>query len=318
MRIVARRHADNLKHNNTSRTLSAGLHLDVALMQWNMRMRRKASRIIMYGVASILMLVLIEPWAAAQNSDVSNVDLCNGRDRKSPESQIAGCTALIKAGLDNPTVAAIAYNNRGNAYTGKGEYDKAIEDYDASIKLNPNYSKPFNNRGVAYQKKEDYDRAIQDFDAAIKIDQKYADAFTNRAETYRKKGDYPSALKDFDEAIQLQPKLKVLWNERCWTHAIVGELPAAMSDCNAAIQLEPDAATFDSRGFIYLKLGQWAPAIADYNSALRMDPKLPSALYGRGFAKLKMGDQAGGKADVAAAQALRQNIEGEFARYGLQ
>jgi hypothetical protein len=64
-------------------------------------------------------------------------------------------------------------------------------------------------------------------------------------------------------------------------------------------------------------LGQWELAIADYNSALRLDSKLPSALYGRGFAKLKKRDLAGGDADIAAAKTVEPNIEEEFARYGL-
>ena len=61
-----------------------------------------------------------------------------------------------------------------------------------SSKLNPNYAKSFNNRGVAYQKKGEYDRAIEDFDTAIKIDPDYADAFANRAETYEKKVTIPA------------------------------------------------------------------------------------------------------------------------------
>jgi hypothetical protein len=44
---------------------------------------------------------------------------------------------------------------------------------------------------------------------------------------------------------------------------------------------------------------------------------LPSALYGRGLAKLKTGDRAGGDADIAVAKAIDRNIAGEFARYEL-
>jgi hypothetical protein len=44
---------------------------------------------------------------------------------------------------------------------------------------------------------------------------------------------------------------------------------------------------------------------------------LASALYGRGFAKLKNGDKTG-EVDIAAAKAIEATIEGEFARYGVQ
>ena len=98
-----------------------------------------------------------------------NIDLCNGVDRSSPDIQINGCTALIASGEAPPETLVIAHNNRGNAYTTKGEYDRAVQDYDESIKLNPNYARAFNNRGVAYQKKGEYDRAIKDFDECIKL-----------------------------------------------------------------------------------------------------------------------------------------------------
>jgi len=92
-----------------------------------------------------------------------------------------------------------------------------------------------------------------------------------------------------------------------------------LEDCNKALQSEPNsAATYDSRGLIYLKMGQLGAAINDYNSALRFDPKLASALYGRGLAKLKQGDTAGGDADISAAQTIQGDIGDDFTRYGVR
>jgi tetratricopeptide (TPR) repeat protein len=281
-------------------------------------MNRVVYGTIMSAAASALMWALLATSAAAQTPKLSDVDLCNGRDRSSPELQISGCTELMKSDINNSRVMAIAYNNRGNAYTTKGEYDLAIRDYDQSIKLNPNYAKPLNNRGVTYQKKGEYDRAVEDFNAAIKIDPNYADAFYNRATTYQKQSDYRRAVKDFDEAIRLQPAFKATWNERCWSNAMLGDLQAALADCNKAVRLEPNAAAYDSRGVTFLKLGRWRAAISDFDSALRLDPKLASALYGRGFAELKRGDRTGGNSDVAAAKALEHDILEHFAHYGLQ
>jgi len=274
---------------------------------------------IVRSFALILMVVLPDKWAAAQSSRLPNADLCNGMDRRSPESQIIGCSALIKSGVNTTKVLAMAYNNRGNGYSGIGEYARAIQDYSESINIEPHDAKPFNNRGVAYQRTGEYDRAIADFDAAISIDPNYVNAFANRGETYQKKGEFTLALKDFDDAIRLRPELAVLWNERCWTRAVIGELQAALADCNEAMRLEPSgaAATFDSRGLIYLKMGEWKLAVADFSSALRLDPKLASARYGRGLAKLKSGDQTGGKVDTAAAKVIEHDIDDRFSHYGL-
>jgi hypothetical protein len=43
--------------------------------------------------------------------------------------------SLIR-GEETPQVLTIAYNNRGKAYTAKGKYELAMQDYDQAIKLN--------------------------------------------------------------------------------------------------------------------------------------------------------------------------------------
>jgi tetratricopeptide (TPR) repeat protein len=247
-----------------------------------------------------------------------NVELCNGRNRTSLESRIGGCTALIDAGQGTTTSLAIAYNNRGNAYTGKSDYDRAIQDFDQSIKLNPAYFKPLNNRGVAYFRKGQYDLAIEAFDEAIHLNPNYGEAFANRAGAHLKKNEYDRAASDYDSAIGLDPNLKAVWSGRCWTRAILGALQDALQDCNRALQGTTSAATYDSRGLIYLKMGQFGAAVDDYSSALRSDPKLASALYGRGLAKLKMGDRAGGDADISAAKTIETRIGDDFTRYGVR
>ena len=93
----------------------------------------------------------------------------------------------------------------------------------------------------------------------------------------------------------------------------------SLEDCSKALQLDSsNAATYDSRGLIYLKTGQVAAAIDDYSSALRLDPKLASALYGRGLAKLKQGDKAGGDTDISAAKTIQADIGDDFTRYGVR
>jgi tetratricopeptide (TPR) repeat protein len=79
-----------------------------------------------------------------------------------------------------------------------------------------------------------------------------------------------------------------------------------------------NAASYDSRGLIHLKMGRLDAAIEDYGFALGIEPNLASALYGRGLARLKQGDKAGGEADIAAAETIQPGIGDDFTSYGVR
>jgi tetratricopeptide (TPR) repeat protein len=53
----------------------------------------------------------------------------------------AACGALVTASITTP-------NDRGLAYFRKGQADRAIENFDQAIRLNPNYAATFFNRGL--------------------------------------------------------------------------------------------------------------------------------------------------------------------------
>jgi tetratricopeptide (TPR) repeat protein len=122
-----------------------------------------------------------------------------------PDLRISGCTAMIQSGHETPQNLAVAFSHRGLAYGRKRQYDRAIQDFDQAIRLNPNNAIAFSNRGAAYASKGQYDRAIQDFDQAIRLNPNNADAFSNRGAAYGRKGQPDRAIQDFDQAIRLNP-----------------------------------------------------------------------------------------------------------------
>src|SRR5215475_9343965 len=93
-------------------------------------------------------------------------DACN---RSAGDAAIAACTRIIEDGGTSTKDRAAAFYNRGIAYRGKGQFDRAIQDYDEAIRLNPNNASAFFMRGNAYAGKDQYDRAIEDYDRAIRL-----------------------------------------------------------------------------------------------------------------------------------------------------
>lgn len=103
-------------------------------------------------------------------------------------------------------------------------YDRAIDDCNHAIELNPNHTNAFVGRGNARRYKGEYDLAIQDYDRAITLDAKNVNAILGRGLTYEYLKDYRRAVADYDQAIAIDPNRPTAWNNRCWVHAITNQL----------------------------------------------------------------------------------------------
>ena len=101
-----------------------------------------------------------------------------------------GCLA-IPATLSAQTAAD--YNNQGVDWYNKGEYDKAIADYNKALSLDPNHASTYLNRGCVWDDKGEYDKAIADYSEAIRLKPSDAIAYGNRGNTWNKKGEYDTA-----------------------------------------------------------------------------------------------------------------------------
>ena len=70
----------------------------------------------------------------------------------------------------------------------KGASDKALDDFDSAIRLDPNNVRAYFNRGLASAHNGGYQNAIKDFDRVIRLDPKNLDAYNARACRLRKLG----------------------------------------------------------------------------------------------------------------------------------
>src|SRR4051794_21100961 len=271
-----------------------------------------------FGTAPV-MILLLAASASAQKPEgqFRDVEFCNAAS--SPDRRIEACSAFIAAGRGGPQALAIAHNNRGIAYAAKADYGRANADFDVAIGIDPTFAKPVNNRGAARLRTGDYDAAMEDFDRAIVLQPAYPGAFVNRAEVWLKKGDLVRAESDYASATRLNADMEGAWSGLCWIRASTSDPQGAVEACDRAIGSGAHtAATYDSRALAHLKAGRTDAAIVDYEAALRIDPAFAAALYGRGLAKIRRGETVSGEADVAAAKAVRSDIDEEFARYGVR
>jgi len=225
-------------------------------------------------VPSILLLIALlgAPATLAGQASNENLARCNA-EGIDLDLKIAGCTAVIQSGQLNDTNLSIAFNNRGIAYYNKKDYDRAIQDYDQAIRLNPSFADAFNNRGNAYYYKKDYDRAIQDYTEAIRLNPSFALAFNNRGNAYRDKQDDDRAIQDYDQAIRLNPSDAGMFYNRGNAYRDKQDYDRAIQDYDQAIRLNPSFAdAFNNRGYTYFYLDKFAAAQSDFTTAFAASP----------------------------------------------
>ncbi len=207
------------------------------------------------------------------------------------DEAIAAWTEIIRL-VNNPKQKSVIYSNRGNAYSDKGDKDRAIQDYDKAIELNPQNADAFNNRGVVYRNKGDKDRAIQDYDKAIELNPQHAEVFYNRGVTYSDKGDKDRAIQDYDKAIELNPQHAEAFNNRGVAYSDKGDKDRAIQDYAKAIELNPqNAKAFNNCGNAYRGKGDPDRAIQDYDKAIELNQQDVGAFNNRGLAYSDKGDK---------------------------
>ncbi|TAJ35213.1 MAG: tetratricopeptide repeat protein [Reyranella sp.] len=215
---------------------------------------------------------------------------------------------------------AQAYVVRGLAYNRRNEIAPALRDYTKALEIDPRIAAALANRAAIYAYEGKQDLAIRDLDQAISIEPDNPVALYNRGYAHFAKGEYDKAIDDYSKAIELDPTMGVAYNNRCLSRAISGkDLVSALADCDQALKLNPlNLDTRDTRGFIYLKLGDPLLAVTEYNAALDIDPNRPLALYGRGIARVMSGQTRDGEADKAAAMTLNPEVDKQFSTYGIK
>ena len=155
---------------------------------------------------------------------------------------INACTAIIQSGQEATKGLASAFANRGYAYRDKREYDRAIEDYDQAIRLDPNAATAFTGRCIARAIVNRLQEAVADCNESLRLRPGNGDALRNRGVVYLRLGELDSALADNDAALQANPKDTAALYGRGIAKRLKGDTAGADADIAAAKQISPDIA----------------------------------------------------------------------------
>jgi tetratricopeptide (TPR) repeat protein len=130
------------------------------------------------------------------------------------------------------------------------------------------------DRAIAFYRKGEFDKAMTDYDQILGLAPGLAIAYRGRALVHQANGDYAASIADFNQAIALRPMAAPLYFERGLAHAAQDELDQAISDYTQAISTNPRyGLAYFSRADAYLRTGATDQAIADVARSLALPPE---------------------------------------------
>ncbi len=278
-------------------------------------------------------------------------------DQPTLSDKFAGAdTNSSGAALSAEPLDATGYNRRAAGFASRRQFDSALADYARAIKLQPEDPANFHDRGIAELQNKQPVLAMNDFDHALQLQADHLPSLLTRgrlrlankdlpgaavdfnvirklaptnknlileiAQAYESQHEYATAIVDFDHWIienSRDERLPDVLGQRCWSRAALGvDLPLALADCNQAIRRGGDSfVARNSRAVVQLKMGNFDKAIADFDVAIKRQPKDARAYYGRGLAEARKGLSSRSQLDLKTAVDMDAEVAAHYKNIGL-
>jgi tetratricopeptide (TPR) repeat protein len=186
----------------------------------------------------------------------------------------------------------MAHNNLGVALAKMDRLPEAIDEYQAALRIKPDYPEPHNNLATIYSRQDRLPEAIAEVQEALRIKPDYPEAQVNLASFLaRIPGRLPDAIAEYRAVLRVKPTHAEAHNNLGLALSdMPGRLPDAIAELEAAVRLEPDNAQMHDNlaGALARMPGRLPDAIAEVRTALQLTPDDPQAhdFLGRSLSQL--------------------------------
>ena len=160
-------------------------------------------------------------------------------------------------------------------YARSGNHQRAIEDFDKAIELNPQFAQAYSNRGAAYAARGQYEEAIGEYKQVLKIDPDNVQAHNNLGHLYiDREIDLEEGLRLIRKALSIAPENPSMVDSLGWAYYKKGMFDEALEQLERAIKLGGEGAEFHEHLAKVLEKKQMhEEAIKAWEKVLEIDPQ---------------------------------------------
>lgn len=192
-----------------------------------------------------------------------------------------------------------AYTYLGTIYREQGRWKEALDCLREGHRNNPSSYRILTTFGIFLTDAGQYDAAIEILEQGRALIDYDPELWNYLGIAHWKKGDFQEARDAYERALGLDPNYPIVLNNLGSLHlSIYGkdkrkeDLEKAMSFFRQAIEFDPSyASPHNGLGTALADAGELRAALASWERALALDPKLPFALHNLGSGYLALGDK---------------------------
>lgn len=157
---------------------------------------------VVWGLSNLVRIVVLPALPVAAAAIVLGACLVSSMNQM---RQWHDPITLFSRALEVSGPTTIALDHLGAEFFARGDTEKAIEQFQSAINLNPAYPDAHNNLAAALFQTGKRDEAFRHFDEALMLDPHYARAYYNYGNALFRSGDIARAAERYWEAIRENP-----------------------------------------------------------------------------------------------------------------
>ena len=204
-----------------------------------------------------------------------------------------------------PSAAAIALIDEGNALQEQGRIAEAMERYDAAVRADPRCARAHLNRGNVLLADARLDEARSAYELAMACDPKYAAPHFNMGNLNSRAGQYAAAVSNYQRAAELKPDFADAYVAMANAFDSLGSKQAALESYQRALAIRPDYAEVHFNiALLATSLGRVPEAVVSLRRAIELQPDYVAAHRALAVVLNTLGDTSGAEASLRRASSI--------------
>ncbi|MBO4708117.1 MAG: tetratricopeptide repeat protein [Elusimicrobiaceae bacterium] len=174
------------------------------------------------------------------------------------------CFVFLAACTTNTQFKSRDYNAKGEMYLKTEKYAKAEKYLNKAIEANPYNLDAYKNRGTLYYARGDYEKALSDFDHVLSYEKHNANVLAAKGAALANMGKYTDAYNTLYTSLKLNPSNVAALNSMAGLLFMANDFEKAKQIYTVSLEYNTTPEAYLMRAKCYEQLGQTAEAEHDY------------------------------------------------------